>query len=81
MAINKEGGITFQECGAQQGFIQLLGLHKFAEARLDIMADVNLQYGPALLATQQNQVIEMLKVLLNMQTNASKSQILGAMKK
>lgn len=81
VGINNEGGLTFQEVGSKQGYIQLLGLHEFAEQRLQVMSDTNLQYGAALVSTQVHQLTELVKVLLNMQTNAAKGQVLGAMKR
>jgi hypothetical protein len=72
VGVQPDGKFVFQALGRCQGLVELMGLHKYAEHRLEIAKDVSQGYGyPALY--QQNQQIaqsvqhitELLKVLLN----------------
>lgn len=81
VAILPDGGLTFQQIGSKQHYIELLGLHQFAKYRIDILQDSNQQYGAALIASQMSQIGQMLQVILNMLTGQSKQQLAQSLKR
>lgn len=78
VAVLPDGSLAFQEIGSKLGYIQLLGLHQFADYRINVISDSSQKYGAALIAHQQQQIAQMLQVALNMLTNQSKQQIMTA---
>jgi hypothetical protein len=76
VGVKPDGGFVFEVLGDNPGLVQLLGLHKYAEHRLEVAKDINQGYGPALLSQQLGQVGQMLKVMLNMLTQQSKDNLL-----
>ena len=76
VGLKPDGAFVFEVLGDKPGLVQLLGLHKYAEHRLDVAKDINQGYGVPLLAQQLTQVQQILKVLLNMATEQSKSSLI-----
>jgi hypothetical protein len=81
----KAGGeFVFEVVGKEPGLVQLMGLHQYATRRINLAADINQAYGPALLAEQHQvlakqlqQITQLVQVLLNMATNQSKSSLIS----
>lgn len=76
VGIKPDGGFVFEIVGPEPGLVQLLGLHKYADHRLKLATDMNQGTGFPLVAQQQGQLSEMLRVILNMLTSKEKSQII-----
>jgi hypothetical protein len=76
VGIKDTGEFVFEVLGESPGLVQLLGLHKYAEHRLEVAKDINQGYGTPLLAQQLSQVLSMMKVILNMLTE-DKKQTMG----
>ena len=80
VGVKADGQFHFEALGANQGLVQMLGIHEYASHRLRVATDINQQYGYPLLAQQVHQLSEMMKVLLNMagatqQSNPNRSRI------
>lgn len=76
VGVKADGQFHFEALGANQGLVQMLGIHEYASHRLRVATDINQQYGYPLLAQQVHQLSEMVKILLNMagaQTQATQS--------
>ncbi len=76
VAVMPDGQLAFQTIGAKHGHIELLGLHQFATYRLQVASDINQQYGSALVASQLNQVLQGIQVVLNMLTKQTQDNFL-----
>lgn len=77
VGVKPDGQFHFEALGSNQGLVQLLGVHKYAEHRLSVATDINQQYGFPVLAQQVHQLTEMMKVLLNVIGNQTQAQNQG----
>jgi len=75
VGLQPDGSFVFEVLGSEPGLVQLMGLNQYASHRITVAKDLNQGYGFPVLAQQINQLGEMLKVMLNMQTEKKKSQI------
>lgn len=76
VGLKPDGTFVFEVIGDKPGLVQLLGLHKYAEHRLEVAKDINQGYGIPLLAQTLSQIQQMMKVVLNMMTEQSKNSII-----
>jgi len=79
VGLKPDGSFVFEVLGDAPGLVQLLGLHKYAEHRLEVAKDINQGYGPPLLNQRLEQIQQMLKAMLNMMTQQSKDSLLAKM--
>lgn len=75
VGIQPDGEFVFEVMGEEVGLIELMGLHKYADHRLEVAKDISQAYGPALISQQIGQMNQMVKVLLNMQTQQAKNNL------
>lgn len=75
VGVKHDGSFVFEILGDTPGLVQLLGLHKYADHRLTLAKEINQGYGFPVLAQQNAQLAEMLKVILNMMTEQQKAEL------
>lgn len=76
VGVNDKSELVFEILGKDIGLVEMLGLHEYANHRIDVMKDLNQGYGIPLLSQQLGQVGQMLQVMLNMLTNQQKQNFI-----
>ena len=82
VGLQPNGDLVWHVLGEQPGLVQLLGLHKYADYRLNVAVDINQGYGIPLIIKQLAGLGQSVETILNMITQgAAKSLSSLIMKK
>lgn len=72
VGVRDNGDLVFEVLGKQAGLVQLLGLLSFAQYKVELIRDMSQSTGFPVLAAQQHQALEHVKIILKMMTEDKK---------
>jgi hypothetical protein len=75
VGVTETGDFVFEVLGDKPGLVQLMGVHQYANTRVQMLSDMNLGYGTPLLAGMLDNLQKMVKVLLNMSTQNAQNEL------
>jgi hypothetical protein len=75
VGLQPNGDIVWHVLGEQPGLVQLLGLHKYADYRLNIAVDINQGYGMPLVVKQLASLGQTVETILSMLTQGAKQSL------